>query len=344
MPTDVIDPLESDQLIADDLEQPEQQVAGDDESADAVGAESGAGDESDSGPLSDEQLRSAAGEIGVSVEGSRDDLEQAILSADDQSEGQVDARMNELTQLAESYGIDAASVGQLKTPEALEQVLLLYEREFRKEGEQQLSEPASQQQRQVAQPKQADPAGKPFELDWGEEEVSQDDIYVKNMQGLRGETQRLQEQIEQMQTQIVQQQEMEINQHAQAEMQRFDDIVDGLDAELFGGNKKTLSDAEVSNRRTLWESAKTIQEGAYQRGRDVELSLPFLNQAKHHAFADQLQQSERKRLFARVRKQSRRRTGSGNPRGSVASDQSAEDREMDELFESFAIANGDARS
>ena len=332
MPTDVIDPPASEpiteltdreQAILDapsdvpgpDQTEQTQQTTGDDQPADDVPAAQEAGEAKEDPDLSESELRDIAQEQGLPTEGSAEQLEQTILGKEGPP---ADSRMDQLIEVAKSYEIDEQDARSFATPEALELALRVHEKKFLAEGRQQQQQQQStdtpQQDRPAAQPQPAKPAdSKAFKLEWGEDGIPEDDQYAANMQGLHGETQRLQTELAELRTQMAQQQELEVMQYAEQELITFDGHVDHLDADLFGGTKEQLSKTEVANRRQLWESAKILQAGMASRGIEVSLTPQFIERAQHHAFADQLQQTERKRLIERVRKQSNRRTGSGSP-------------------------------
>ncbi len=141
-------------------------------------------------------------------------------------------------------------------------------------------------------------------------------------------------------------------QEAQAERYRseLDDFNEAVgeigNSELFGeSGYQDLSEgsSEAYNREQLYDQVLVLATGYQQQGKQIPEMSDLVNQAYRTAFSSEVDNRSRKSFNDRVRRQAKRRLGSGSSakKTSVPTDDPVDNPVLKEAYEGFLKDNGD---
>jgi hypothetical protein len=116
-----------------------------------------------------------------------------------------------------------------------------------------------------------------------------------------------------------------------AHQSRFDALVDGLGhGDLFGETDKE-SEAQLENRRRLYDAQKYLLAGLHAHGVRASLDKTLLNRVLRMEFSEQLSKKDRQSFTRKISRQSEKRMGGAGPKPTDQRRTVME--EMEELYE-----------
>ena len=131
------------------------------------------------------------------------------------------------------------------------------------------------------------------------------------------------------------------------ELTEFNNAVGGLNSgELFGQSgyeQLTPGSTESRNREALYDQVLVLANGYQAQGKQIPGMEDLVGQAYRTAFSSEVDNQNRKSYNARLRKQSKRRLGSGSSakKTSVPTDDPVDNPALKEAYEGFLKDNGD---
>ena len=143
-----------------------------------------------------------------------------------------------------------------------------------------------------------------------------------------------------------QQQQVQTAQY-KSELDSFNDSVGELgNGSMFGENsyqELQQGSSESQNREQLYDQVLVLAAGYQQQGRQVPPMGDLVNQAYRTTFSGEVDNQNRKSFNSRVRKQAKRRLGSGSSskKTSVPTDDPVDSPVLKEAFDGFLKDNGD---
>ena len=132
-----------------------------------------------------------------------------------------------------------------------------------------------------------------------------------------------------------------------SELDSFDESVGGLGNEsLFGKSSYenlAQGSAEAQNREQLYDQVLVLASGYQNQGKGVPSMGDLVKQAYHTVFSGEIENQSRKSFNNRLRKQAKRRLGSGSSakKTSVPTDDPVDNPLLKEAFYGFLKDNGD---
>ena len=143
-----------------------------------------------------------------------------------------------------------------------------------------------------------------------------------------------------------QRQELQAAQH-QRELEEFDSAVGGLESQtLFGEGAYaglTQGGTEARNRESVYDQVLVLANGYQAQGKQIPGMNALVGQAYRTIFSNEIDNQNRKSFNDRVRKQAKRRMGSGSTskKTSVPTDDPVDNPLLKEAFDGFMKENGD---
>ena len=143
-----------------------------------------------------------------------------------------------------------------------------------------------------------------------------------------------------------QRQELQAAQH-QRELEEFDGAVGGLGSQaLFGEGAYaglTQGSTEARNREFVYDQVLVLANGYQAQGKQIPGMNDLVGQAYRTIFSNEIDNQNRKSFNDRVRKQAKRRMGSGSTskKTSVPTDDPVDNPLLKEAFDGFLKENGD---
>jgi hypothetical protein len=254
-----------------------------------------------------------------------------------------------LVQWANHYGINP---GDYSTEDALRRHVDSTARYYQQQQQQQQQQ-LQQQQHVPEQTAQTEPAA-PTEF-----KVALDEDYdpglIDGINGLANQmSTHYNDQLE-MLAQVVLDQQGFINgqqQQAQSvqyqnELNEFNTAVNGLESgDIFGESgyeQLTPGSNEARNREALYDQVLVLANGYQAQGKQIPGMENLVGQAYRTAFSTEVDNQNRKSLNARLRKQSKRRLGSGSSskKTSVPTDDPVDNPVLKDAFDGYLKDNGD---
>tara|TARA_R100000808_G_C2110553_1_gene124757 strand:- start:59 stop:1021 length:963 start_codon:yes stop_codon:yes gene_type:complete len=132
-----------------------------------------------------------------------------------------------------------------------------------------------------------------------------------------------------------------------SELDSFNEAVGGIGNDgLFGESDYQdlqQGSAEAQNRERLYDQVLVLGAGYHQQGKQMPPMADLVNQAYRTVFSSEIDNQNRKSFNDRVRKQARRRLGSGSTakKTAVPTDDPVDNPVLKEAFDSFLKENGD---
>ena len=133
----------------------------------------------------------------------------------------------------------------------------------------------------------------------------------------------------------------------QSELDDFNEAVGKIgNGELFGESgyqDLNQGSSEAHNREQLYDQVLVLATGYQQQGKQVPEMSDLVNQAYRTAFSSEVDNQSRKSFNNRVRRQAKRRLGSGSSanKTSVPTDDPVDNPALKEAYEGFLRDNGD---
>jgi len=143
-----------------------------------------------------------------------------------------------------------------------------------------------------------------------------------------------------------QQQEAQTERY-RSELDDFNDAVGEIgNNELFGkSGYQDLSEgsSEAHNREQLYDQILVLATGYQQQGKGIPEMGVLVNQAYRTVFSNEVDNQSRKSLNSRIRKQAKRRLGSGSSanKTSIPTDDPVDNPVLKDAFDGFLKDNGD---